>query len=441
VWTPTARSAWTTPRPRPRRARRRPRPSPPRPKLRPIERQRKQAAADAAAREAQAKADADANAKAQAEADAKAKAAADLVAQQEAEADRRRREQAEAERAARERADAARLARDQAEAERLAREAAERTAAAAAVEAARREEKRRERRRRTIGVGAAAAAIALFAGVGFAAMGCLGRCGPGGSPLPSAGRSAVIPSTAIPSGRVEPSTGPPSTAPVNVLHDTRILFTSVPDGTPSDIWIAAPDRSVMEPLITSKGSQGDAFWAPTGTEFVYRGGAGLRIAPRDGKSSKPFTSKAQDTNPAWSPDGNTIAFASTRSSSNLELYTLPRSDPNGTPEPLASSGSDDWDPSWSKDSKAVAFVSRRDNATAIWVVNVNDPKHPTRLTKDNAIYDDPAFSPDGKWIAATRRANANVPKVLWLMKLDETGKALDGTPGKASDDERGRVDG
>ncbi len=43
------------------------------------------------------------------------------------------------------------------------------------------------------------------------------------------------------------------------------------------------------------------------------------------------------------------------------------------------------------------------------------------LTTDDAIYDDPAWSPIGDWIAVTRRESQSAPKSLWVIRPDGTG--------------------
>ena len=57
--------------------------------------------------------------------------------------------------------------------------------------------------------------------------------------------------------------------------------------------------------------------------------------------------------PAWSPDGSTIAFASKRSG-NFDLYAM-SADGSGT-RPLTSTKDDDVQPDWSPDGKRIVFA-------------------------------------------------------------------------------------
>ena len=81
-----------------------------------------------------------------------------------------------------------------------------------------------------------------------------------------------------------------------------------------------------------------------------------------------------DTDPAWSPDGNKIAFASTRDGNspyNVDLYTT---DADGTGEPVRLTHNtqlqgQDTDPAWSPDGSKIAFSGLRDLAYEIYTTN------------------------------------------------------------------------
>ncbi|MEJ7758383.1 MAG: hypothetical protein WKF55_02200 [Gemmatimonadaceae bacterium] len=102
-----------------------------------------------------------------------------------------------------------------------------------------------------------------------------------------------------------------------------------------------------------------------------------------------------DVDPAWSPDGNRIAFASDRDG-NREVYVM---NADGSAQVrLTSTASGDYHPAWSPDGRRIAFVSERNGNAEIYVMNA-DGTNPLRLTSDSATDDDPAWSPDGRRIA------------------------------------------
>ena len=90
-------------------------------------------------------------------------------------------------------------------------------------------------------------------------------------------------------------------------------------------------------------------------------------APNESSSSfdpvsgfTPITSNvADDVDPAWSPDGEWIAFASTRSG-DFDIYRMKLD--GSEPEQLTDGPAVDHDPAWSPDGRGIAF-SRSEDAT------------------------------------------------------------------------------
>ena len=72
--------------------------------------------------------------------------------------------------------------------------------------------------------------------------------------------------------------------------------------------------------------------------------------------------------PAWSPDGGRIAFAST-SDGDPEIYVMNADGSSVTR--LTTDPSHDWSPSWSPDGSMIAFESDRNGRVGIWVMDAN----------------------------------------------------------------------
>jgi Tol biopolymer transport system component len=117
---------------------------------------------------------------------------------------------------------------------------------------------------------------------------------------------------------------------------------------------------------------------------------------------------------AWSPDGQRIAFISSRDG-NFEIYVIDADGKN--PRNLTKNPADDAAPSWSPDGGRIAFNSERDGNAEIYVMDA-DGKNPRNLTNNPAFDErpdwfDPAFpyavSPAGKrrsmwgWIKQTSK--------------------------------------
>ena len=99
--------------------------------------------------------------------------------------------------------------------------------------------------------------------------------------------------------------------------------------------------------------------------------------------------------PAWSPDGNRIAFASERDG-NWEVYVMNADGTNIIN--LTKHPAKDGRPDWSPDGNRIAFSSDRDRKddddknVEIYVMNA-DGTNPINLTNHPAIDSSPAWEP------------------------------------------------
>jgi Tol biopolymer transport system component len=118
------------------------------------------------------------------------------------------------------------------------------------------------------------------------------------------------------------------------------------------------------------------------------------------------------TEPAWSPDAGTIAFASKRSGT-FDLYAM-NSDGSGTRR-LTSTKDDDMQPDWSPDGLRIVFV--RGSPGRLFVMAA-DGAGARRVTDAQADETDPAWSPDGRWIVYSRREPGSSIRELWLVRPD-----------------------
>ena len=123
-----------------------------------------------------------------------------------------------------------------------------------------------------------------------------------------------------------------------------------------------------------------------------------------------ITSTRREGTPAFSPDGQRVAFISTRSGEN-ELWV---SDPAGANAvQLTSMGAIPGFCRWSPDGKTIAFHSNPDGSGDIFVVPADGGK-PRNLTNHPATDTFPSFSRDGKsiYFTSTRSGTNLIWKVL-----------------------------
>ena len=100
-------------------------------------------------------------------------------------------------------------------------------------------------------------------------------------------------------------------------------------------------------------------------------------------------------NPAWSPDGRTVAYVSNRSGA-WNLWSIDID--GGDPRPLTTGTDEDRFPAFSPDGQRIAFASRRSGNWDVWVIN-RDGTGLSQLTTHRMDDLAPAWNRDGTRIA------------------------------------------
>ncbi|HET8775114.1 MAG TPA: hypothetical protein VFP80_15035, partial [Thermoanaerobaculia bacterium] len=171
-----------------------------------------------------------------------------------------------------------------------------------------------------------------------------------------------------------------------------------------------------------------------------REGGGIFVMGVSGESPRRLTDMGH--NPAWSPDGTQIAFATepveiqpdTRARTS-ELWLVDAR--TGTRRPLVQPQkggpdfgwrSDGVQPSWSPNGKRIAFwgLSSMSSQRDLWTIDPHaaEPKKTVvRITSDAALQWNPVWSPDGKYLYFGSDADGTLN--LWRVAMNEdTGSAV-----------------
>jgi hypothetical protein len=132
--------------------------------------------------------------------------------------------------------------------------------------------------------------------------------------------------------------------------------------------ISLGDGSFAEPP-SAEVSRAPA-WSPDGARMVYNDQRGLVVQSVDGGISYDITHQAFDTNPVWSPDGDQVAFVR-RQHDHWEVYVADADGQNprrltATPKRPDGVPGNSVSPAWSPDGDHLAFLTDRTGKWEIW---------------------------------------------------------------------------
>ena len=163
-----------------------------------------------------------------------------------------------------------------------------------------------------------------------------------------------------------------NSAPAWSPDGTKVMFMSSMLGNP-ELFIAEADGSHARRLTHSTGADTSPAWNPkTGQQVAFvsdRGGTPqLYVMDADGSEVQKveLTDKGYVIDPAWSPNGQLLAFSWRRPSGNYDLYIMDIAT-HALVELTRDAGRNER-PSWAPDGRHIVFESTRTGTRQIWTM-------------------------------------------------------------------------
>ena len=186
---------------------------------------------------------------------------------------------------------------------------------------------------------------------------------------------------------------------------TRIAYVAVDGQPPTQTYqlvIADADGENQRLILQSRFPLMSPAWSPDGQWVAYVSFESKRSAVyvqlvRTGERRQVSARAGINGAPAWSPDAKKLALTLGGSSGNPDIYVLDLATQNLTR--ITDDPAVDTEPTWTPDGRSLYFTSDRAGGPQIYRIPASPGEHPKRITFSGNYNARPRLSPDGTQLA------------------------------------------
>ncbi|MFE7182088.1 protein kinase domain-containing protein [Streptomyces erythrochromogenes] len=189
------------------------------------------------------------------------------------------------------------------------------------------------------------------------------------------------------------------------------------------VWTANADGSNARRITSVAG--GRVSWSPDGSRLaVLRNKDGVQqlfvVGVTDGTALQVTSGRSPVEDPAWSPDGRSIAVCLQTEPENWQVHLVDPADPNRAPQQVTRLPHPALDPVWSPDGTTFAYTAGTYGTRTQGDIRLvdSDGRNDRELVATDAHEMDPAWSADGTWVAFVRGPYEK--PVVWAVRADKT---------------------